>query len=83
MKHRRTIDASADAGIRNRSQAAEGSAIDEGDIVRALLEALDQHRAPEGIALADLMRIEAHLTDSLRIVRTLIDAVVRREGSGL
>jgi len=35
------------------------------------------------MTLADLMRLETSLTDSLRIVRGLIDCVVRSTGSGL
>lgn len=51
--------------------------------MRALLEALDERRAPEGMTIADLMQLEHHLTDALRIVRALIDVAVRAAGSGL
>lgn len=53
------------------------------DLVAQLLAALEERGAPDAVALADLLRLEQHLADSLRIVRRLVDAIVRREGSSL
>jgi mevalonate kinase len=53
------------------------------DLVAQLLAALEERGAPDAVALADLLRLEQHLADSLGIVRRLVDAIVRREGSTL
>lgn len=53
------------------------------DLARALIEALEERGVPAGLTLADLMMLEHHLSDSLRIVRTMIDIVTRSGGSGL
>lgn len=53
------------------------------DLVAQLLAGLEERGAPDAVALADLLRLEQHLADSLRIVRRLVDAIVRREGSSL
>jgi hypothetical protein len=53
------------------------------DLVVQLLAALEERGAPDAVALADLLRLEQHLADSLGIVRRLVDAIVRREGSTL
>jgi hypothetical protein len=48
------------------------------DLTRELIAALEERGAPDALAIADLMRLEQHLTDSLRIVRVQLDAIVRR-----
>jgi hypothetical protein len=48
------------------------------DLVRQLLDALDERGAPSAIVLADLMRLEKSLGDSLAMIRRLIDSIVRR-----
>lgn len=53
------------------------------DLVGQLLAALEERGAPDAVALADLLRLEQHLADSLGIVRRLVDAIVRRESSSL
>lgn len=53
----------------------------ENELVAQLLAALEERGAPDAIALADLLRLEQHLADSLGIVRRLIDALVRRQQS--
>jgi len=52
--------------------------VEQDDLVAQLLAALEERGAPDALALADLMRLEQHLLDSLRIVRQQIDALVRR-----
>jgi hypothetical protein len=48
------------------------------DLTRELIAALEERGAPDALAIADLVRLEQHLTDSLRIVRIQLDAIVRR-----
>jgi hypothetical protein len=47
-------------------------------LAAAILEALEERGAPDALAVADLMRLEQNLSDSLRLVRRQIDAIVRR-----
>lgn len=49
------------------------------DLAAALLAALEERGAPDAIAIADLLRLEQALTDSLGIVRRQIEALIRRE----
>jgi hypothetical protein len=48
------------------------------DVARELIAALEERGAPDAIAIADLMKLEQHLRDSLRIIQRQIDALVRR-----
>lgn len=57
--------------------------MDNQELVGQLLAALEERGAPDAISLADLLRLEQHLADSLQIVRRLADAIVRREASSL
>jgi hypothetical protein len=48
------------------------------DLVQALLKALEKRGHVDGSRLLDLMRTERYLTESLRVVRREIAAVVDR-----
>ncbi len=48
------------------------------ELADALIRRLEERGAPAAIALADLMMLEHHLADSLRLVRGQIDALVRQ-----
>jgi hypothetical protein len=52
--------------------------LDSQDLVAQLLAALEERGAPEAIAVADLLRLEQHLSDAARIVRRLLDSTIRR-----
>lgn len=52
--------------------------MDQDALAARIVDELEERGAPDAFALADLMRLEQHLADSLGIVRRQIDALVRR-----